>query len=552
MRGKSVGEMGKLLQTAFLISLLIHCLQGEETVEANCGSSNESDCVIGAVFGNLETNEAVDVLVKCAHLDKLSGNQFTSTDKIVWNGCNTSRNLKGLGLQKIPRKNQVKYLQIERFTIGALEAGTFDGFLGLEALSLQRNSIQNLYASCFRGLRNLKVLQMMENNLKWMESGLVGDLPKLNQLHIHDSERLLMANHQFAENQIVDDVVLEISSVEADLMEQLFHHVRNLSIYVKFNQDPYSYQTQLNGYEKDWVIENLKLENFRSGFIMENVQSIKSLQLIRAFQLPYSEFKLKDLPNLEAISLHQNVFKDFSSSKFAGNFNNLQVFDLSNNSMTEIDMRTFEAFANLREINLTGNFLTKLDEFNPGMFLNVQVVVDGNSFDCSWVSTVVSYSSLVYRKNHTTFNFDGFPCTFNQIDSELEESLCSTNETSDADKQFELGMLKKENFILKPETFMIIVSASCLLGMAVTFISIYIYRRCQTSPEPFYHLLRDSLFQPISDVRSMLRGDMKEIISRATAPLPPTNYEHPISDSYVTEMTDVAANIYEEIPPRLD
>lgn len=566
MSGKS-GNRWKMLvwQTALLISLLNHCLCGDDSMNhnrVNCEHTHESKCVIEAVFGNTLTNDTVEAFVKCLNQDEssISYNQFSKIDKVVWNGCKTPRNLKGLGFQKISWRNQVKYLKIENFASGVLEQGTFDGFVELEVLSIEHNSIQNLSSSCFRGLENLKALQMIENDLKWIDEGLLSDLPKLNTLEIHDSQHLLMANHQFMENQIVNTVVLDIDYAAMDLLEHLFHHVMNLSIVVKSIDDAYGCeQTRLNGYERNWIVENLKLENFKCGFVMENAKSIKSLKLIGMMLMPFSEFELKNLENLEEISLHRNAFENFYNFNFEGKFDNLQFLDLSNNNLTEIDMRGFEKLTNLRKINLDKNFLSKLNEMNLKKFHNIQLFVNQNNFDCSWLHAIASSElspNFVYEKNFTMLNINGLFCQYNQslsANTFKNETLCSSLfiDSVNNEARRELLLFKDDNFMLAPEVLMIIVCAASLLGIVVTFISIYVYRKHQMlKQEPFYHLLRDSLIRPISDVKSTLSRNFKEIISRN---LPPTNYEHPISESYVTEMTDVEINtnnIYEEIPQK--
>jgi hypothetical protein len=83
-----------------------------------------------------------------------------------------------------------------------------------------------------------------------------------------------------------------------------------------------------------------------------------------------------------------------------------------------------------------------------------------------------------------------------------------------------------------------------MLGSALTLLLICAYNKHQLlNRQPFYHMLRNSIIRPFSDARENLAKDFKGIILRN---LPPTNYEHPISDSS-TEMTEVEANIYEEI-----
>lgn len=551
MSAESVGR-GKMqiFRAILLASHLIRCLAGDAS--SDCGRRNERDCVIEATYGNsLAGEKPVDGLVNCATHDELLGNKFALANEINWNGCGAWENLDHLGLRMIPRKNRVNILRIEKFVTGYLTSGTFDGFSGLEFLSLRSNSIRNLSSSCFRGLKNLTTLEMMDNQLKWMDSGLLTDVPRLKTLKVHDREHLLMANHQFREYQIADYVELEIYYFGIELLEHLLGHVRNLSMLVKLNDDVDGCdQTRLNGYEKGWIVERLRLENIRCGFVMENVDAIEQLELVRALQLSSSELRLKDLRELETISLHQNILAD-DFAKFEGNFTSLQKFRLFNNTMTEIDMRAFEPFDNLRELHLEGNFLSKLGELRPRKFANVRLFVDGNDFECSWLDDIATtrvFHNFVFTENFKGFNKDGLSCRYDRNCPEYNDTECSSCLVASAniEAQRELRMVRHDNFILKPEIFMIIVCASSLLGMALTFISIYVYhKRRMLKQEPFYHSLRDSMMRPVHDVRSTL----KEIISRN---LPPTNYEHPISDSNVTEMSDVAANIYEEIPQEHD
>lgn len=542
----SRGKM-QIFRLILLVSLLIRCRAGDES--SDCVHNYGRDCVIEATFGSSQTNDTVDVLVKCSNHDELSDNQFSLVDSISWNGCNAWRDLNGFGLRIIPRKNRIKFLRIENFAIGNLASGTFDGFAGLEFLSLQLNSIKNLSSSCFRGLEGLRTLEMMDNQLTWMDSKLLTDMPRLKNLKVHDRRLLFIAKHQFDEHQIVDSVELEIYYIGMELLEHLAGHVRNLSISVELEDIEGCVQMRLNGYEKDWIVERLRLVNTLCGFVMENVDTIKSLELIRVMYST-NEFKLKNLNNLETIILHQNSFdKDFA--KFDGNFANVKQFNLFNNSMTEIDLSVFEPFVNLREINLEGNFLNKMSGLSS-LKENVRLLVDGNDFECSCLddiaTTTRAFRNFIFTESFSGFNMNGLSCRYDRNCPEHNETQCASCLIASAniEAQRELRSLSHDNFILKPEIFMIIVCASSLLGMAVTFISIYVYhKRRLMKQEPFYHSLRDSIIRPVHGVRSTL----KEIISRN---LPPTNYEHPISDSNVTEMTDVAANIYEEIPQELN
>lgn len=539
----------------FLISLLIHCLCGNESADYNrmdCQHS-PSGCVILAVFGSIQHNGSIEVRIKCASHEPLSDIQFSEIDRIEWNGCNAPENIKGLGLGKIPRKRQVKSMKIEFFAVGELESETFIGFSGLETLSLEFNSIQTLSSSCLRGLDSLKALKMIEKNLKWVDASVLSDLTKVKVLEIFSGEHFRMANHQFGENQIVDKVVMETSFIiEMELMEHLAAHVRSLSISISVDEGLIEcFQSRLNGFRRDWIIETLRVDGISCEFIMENVDSIKTLELNRAMRMPYSEFKLKDLWNLQALKLHENIFENFSSFKLEGRFDKLEVLNLANNTMTAIDMRLFEALPSLKKINLSGNSLRKLDEMNLGKFQDVELVVDGNMLDCPWLDAIASskvFGKFVYEKNFSGLNVGGLLCLERPPQSPANETLCLSHFIDPVNKE---ALLRGESESRSGSETLMIIVASFLLGAAVAFISIYLYHRRQMlNQKPFYHLLRDSLVRPISSVRITLRRDLKEIISRN---LPPTNYEHPISD-VVTEMTDVetdTTNIYEEIPSKL-
>lgn len=566
MSGKSVNSRVKMrisiYQVLFIISPLIRCLCGavdvtEDYNRVGCGHSG-GECVIEAFLGSFETGDEVEVLINCTSHDELLFNNFLVIDRITWNGCHSSRNIPALGLSKISRKNQVKILEIENFAVGVLEAGTFDGFYWLETLSFRRNSIENLSSSCFRALVNLRTLTMNENNLKWIDSGVLNNLPKLNTLQIVGNELLLMANHQFSENQVLDDVVMEINRLETDLFEHFLSHVRNLSIFVKSNDGEFCNQIRVDGYEKPWLVENLKLNKLRCGISLKNAPSIKSLELDAAVQWPYTyaTLELQHLPNLEVISLHENFFDD-SFPKFSGSFDHVKVFDMSNNTLSEIDMRTFKIiFKNLNRINLNENFLQNLKGLSSTNFENVQLLVNGNNFDCSWLNGIASskaFQSFVYTKNFQTLNLNGLSCSNRQCVQSFppaNESFSSSlfMDSADNEAQRKLLRLKQDNFILRPEIFVITVCASALMGVALAFISIYTHRkRLMMKQQPFYHLLRDSMLR----TKITLRRDLGEILSRN---LPPTNYEHPISDSNVTEMSGVDVNtnnLYEEIPQKL-
>lgn len=517
----------------------------------SCGYNYESEnCLIEATFGNLASNESIDVLVNCrdASTSSYRYNQFSQFNLVIWKGCHATRNVKFLGLRKMLAANrrQVRHLRIEQFTASTIESGTFDGFIQLEVLAIEFNYIQALSTSCFGGLLSLHELRLISNDLKWMSAQVLAALPKLSTLNIVEGN-LLMANRQFAnnedgdDNQIVEHVAMKIYHIEMDLVEHLFHHVRNLSISLTSSGDiaagmDYCELSRLNGYEKAWIVEDLKLENHRCGFVMENVGTLRSLELKRVILNPISasnDFKLRNLQNLTAITLNHNELTEIKQSMFEGTFEEVEMLNFSHNSLTEIDMSIFKLFPKLKFIDLSYNSIRQV---HAGSLSNdIQIIVDFNRFDCQWLThnSAVAAKYFVFTKGFEALNINGLECTFqHQNHSEIFRSCDFLKEETKAEN------LHGE----EPKTLLLIVCGSILLGCALTYVILYAYTRRQLlKQQPFYHMLRDSM--------SVAAREFKGIVWRT---LPPTNYEQPISESNldVLNMTTLmdGGNIYEEIP----
>jgi Leucine-rich repeat (LRR) protein len=522
----------------------------------NCGNNYDSEnCLIEGTFGNLASNESIDVLVNChdASASSYRYNQFSQFNSVIWNGCHTMRNLKFLGLRKIQasNRNQVRLLRIENFAASTIESGTFEGFIRLEVLTIEFNYIKTLSTSCFAGLESLLELRLISNDLKWISARVLAALPKLNNLEIIDAN-LLMANRQFADEKIVAHVSLKIYHIEMDLVEHLFHHVRNLSISLTSSNIvagmDYCELSRLNGYEKAWIVEDLKLENHRCGFVMENVDALRTLELKRVILNPISaqnDFKLRNLQNLSVIALNHNELTEVKQSMFEGVFEEVEVLNFSHNSLAEIDMTIFKLFPKLKLIDLSYNLIRKLNaKFMPS---EVKIIVNFNRFDCQWVThnSAVASKHFIYTKELGALNVGGLECAFNNLYQEENFVPCNFpgDETKAENKlSNEWNELYRENFIIQPKILVSIVCGSIMLGSAITYILLYAYsRRRLLKQQPFYHMLRESL--------SVAARDFKGVVWRN---LPPTNYEQPISDSNLNVLNMTAemdaGNIYEEIP----
>ena len=553
-----------IFSVLFIQIVLVHCLQGRVSIrsdnladsnQVNCGHNYQSNCLIEATFSNSLSNETIDVLVNCTNdndaVPYKKQNQFSKIEKIVWNGCYAVNNVKFFGLRKISNRKDVKMLKIEKFTVDTIEIGTFDEFTQLRILSFEFNFIEYLLSSCFRGLENLFMLQMIENNLKRISPETLSVLTKLNTLQIVD-RTLFIANHQFTPNQIVENVAMDIYYIEMDLMDHLFNHVRNLSILLSLNDDDHDNElvgcdVRMIGYEKKWMIENLRLVNIQCRFIAEHIETLNSLELRK---MENFGIELKNLINLKNLTISFCDLKELPENLFSGDFNELEYLDLSHNKLSAINMSIFEPFVKLKQINFNNNHIHMLDELDYPNILNIHIHVDYNSLDCEWLTSITShdiFTNFIYVKNFKFINVNGLPCSLHQQQSmsTVALSLLSTHSSVGSITEFH-----DENFNVKPKIFAFIICCTFLLGIVITFILIYTYNRIQLlNHQPFYHMLRDSLIRPLSSARETIASDFKGIIFRN---LPPTNYEHPISADKMdeTELSEMFENIYEEIPQK--
>lgn len=521
------------------ILVLIHCLVGQasdnlaDSNRVNCGHNYQSNCLIEATLGIAATADAIDVLVNCSNLDNgntARSNQLLSSssiERVVWNGCYAVPNLRFLGLRRLSSRGHVRDLTVERFTLDTIEDGTFDGFIQLEMLALDGNSIGYLLSTCFTGLENLLTLKMTENNLKRLDPETF-TLPKLNVLDIVDRS-LLITNHQFSWT--VENVAMDINAIGIGTIENIFNHVRNLSISSSANIDYGVIVTVLNGYEHNWMIEDLSIDNVLHGIV--SIEEIESIERIVITKGHLERVTIKDLENLRNLSIMSSQLREFP--EFIGTYSHLDAIDLSYNKLTTVNMSILNRMESLKEIFLVHNDINMLTSY-PSTLSSIHIHVNYNSLDCEWLSLVSTqdiFSTFVYDKNFTFINVNGLLCSLRH--SQIQPlPFVSTDED-------------EHNFNVDVRKMAFVICCFIFLGIVIWHSIIYVYNKIRRR-QPFYHMLRDSFVKPHA-ARETIASEFKGIVFRN---LPPTNYEHPISSTKADNevMMDVDENEYEEIPQK--
>lgn len=546
---------------------------------AECGHNIEQDCVIEAVFGNLINNESVEVNVNCTNktptFTELSYSQFSKIDKIIWNGCKSTRNLPFLGIKYITGKSVLKFLQIENFVATTIESGTFDGFLNLETLIIKSNFIQT--SGVFQGLKKLRQLDLIKNNMKQIDKEAFTSLETLKTLNIEDGMTVMDKQH-FGKHQNLENVSFDIDSIDRNILSNLFTHIKNLSIEIASHNDHHSNcHFLMNGTDMDWIIEHFHLFNTNfiyCGFNVESISSLKTLKISNCQVIAHGlGFELKQLPNLEIFDISDNHLSFFPTIHFNGHFDKLRILNFSMNYFIKFDLEFIRHLKNLKEIHLEKNSLDKIIGMELENFQFVDIFIDQNSISCDWLlTTYYEYSerflNLIFKKNFNSINFNGLPCSYfnRQLDiipttqDYEKENLQYNIETL----EWQARELKNKNVIINLKIVAIIVGASIMLGIGLTIIGLFLYNKRQLlKHQPFYHLLRDSVFQPISNIKETWKSDFKDSIK--TRNLPATNYEHPISNNTTSSSENISVisqhnsnnnsnhngNIYEEIPQKI-
>ena len=544
---------------------------------AECGHNFEQDCVIEAVFGNLINNEIVEVNVNCTNknptfTNSMSYSQFSKIDKIIWNGCRATKNLPFMGLKYITEKSVLKFLQIENFVANTIESETFDGFLNLETLIIKSNFIQT--SGVFQGLKKIRQLDLIKNSLKQIEPEAFASLETLKTLNIEDAATVIN-KLQFREHHILDNVSFVISLIDRDILSILFKHVKNLSFTISsFDFSSPSCQILMDGTDANWIIEHFHLHELNfiyCGFNVESISSLKTLKISNRLMLAEGfGFEFKQLPNFEIFDISGNYLSYFPPIKFIGAFDKMRILNFSMNFIKKFDLEFIGNLENLKEIHLEQNSLDKIIGFEWKNVYFVDIFIDQNVISCDWLlemsqSRSERFLNLIFKKNFNSINFNGLPCYFNrQLATSTEDYQKINLQYKIETLEWQARELKNKNVIINPKIVAIIVGASIMLGIGLTIVGLFLYNKRQLlKHQPFYHLLRESVFQPLSNIKKTWKNDFKDTMK--TRNLPATYYEHPISDGTTSSSQNISVisqhnsntnsnhngNIYEEIPQNI-
>ncbi|KAG5670409.1 hypothetical protein PVAND_000677 [Polypedilum vanderplanki] len=318
------------------------------------------------------------------------------------------------------------------------KVGEFTNYYGshLEILNLSRNKIKKIENSPFRNLGNLKYLDLSYNQIEVIESNFFNNIVKsiakidlsYNKLKQFD-EQLLSDGYQIynlgnnltiqLDNNLIEkflptrkNCALNLENLgfklTLDLSDNLFKSIESkCDITVLDISNNQLKDVKANATEV--IVNNNKIKTM-NFFTDPNIVSLKNNDLQ---SLDYVNF-LSAFKNVQELDISNNLFGSLKIETFAdmrnlkklslrgigltkilfglfGQLRKLEYLDLSYNDLSTFDHQNFLALDNLKTLDLSGNKLRMLFNFEniKEILPKLQfIALEGNKWSCSYLSLI--------------------------------------------------------------------------------------------------------------------------------------------------------------------
>lgn len=397
------------------ISLFFQTLNGENLVEVY-GNSSEK-CVVDAKFVRIDGDE-IDVIVDCSKVISQSTeihfyDRFSDVSEIYWNGEQSGSDLKCFGLYHIISKNQVRFLQIEGFSLLKILRNCFYEFQNLKTLVIQKNLIESIDEGTFNNLINLEELKISQNNLKVFGDVDFSRFDNIKVFEISEQNLNSWNDLKFAENQTLEIARIRYCLQKTSSIHSLISHSKNIEICVDIDNLNLDLADSLS-------IENatIWINSIGTRIFIDSVEPLVELKINSKFPC---HLHMKNLVNLQILK-YNNVVITNDTLEDIGKLNNLQILELRNCNITEIPKNAFENLKSLKELNLQNN---QLEFIQLTTSESLKIFIDQNPLDCTWLTRNPLDSRFVFAANHSNINVNGLPCSF--TDSKIKTSKTETS-----------------------------------------------------------------------------------------------------------------------------
>lgn len=347
-----------------------------------------------------------------------------------------------------------------------IDTVSFEGTAKLKRIHFAHNRINRIYSKAFSNLSNLEYLDLSGNSINNDIDTIFDSNNKLRVLHLE-------YNNPLREVPVIPSAVSlyiswkQISTVDASELGNRFHIIFNNQIegYVRTNNDYTEFHCNENSFEELTYftagpnqIDNVHLllnclgESLEKlelpGNIFGNVNSTTFARfvnleelILRNTQLKSFDFTvLKEQTALSSLDISKNNLKKIENAAFLSSLENLEDINVADNQLENIPEIVQYLNANMETMDLSGNFIGKVDanmfeRFSSLLWLYLRntslAITDFDPFhkNSKLFSLDISYNNMA------EVDFTPFLNTFNHL-NEFHAVDCKFKNTTNVMKLF--------------------------------------------------------------------------------------------------------------------
>lgn len=370
---------------------------------------------------------------------------------------------------------ELRVLDLSKNHIGSLDEYAFYLARQLIELDLNQNMIQSIHVNAFSGLELLKILNLDNNRIQLLPANSFASLTQLRMIRLSHNSIKMIPVELFGQNIRLQELYLNDNAIEWMFGELTFRHLPNVnqfdlhnnpnanpgccvinaqSIDIRNTNSKGCYvgsrtkQILANNNQITFIdssdailrnLEHVELANNRL-YKMNNLTRFDKMIYLDLMNNTINDIDLRSFANMHRLEM-LNLRNSGLSKIYYGMFSNktkLKFLDISYNSLQHIDFRMFLTMKSLTKLHLDGNNLNKIDaaEIRKIFPSLSKISISENDWSCHSLASIIKYlesngielDSIDSTKNKE--NINGIPCaTIVDTDTSTEiEVILNSNE----------------------------------------------------------------------------------------------------------------------------
>uniref|UniRef100_A0A182SBI1 Leucine rich immune protein (Coil-less) n=1 Tax=Anopheles maculatus TaxID=74869 RepID=A0A182SBI1_9DIPT len=269
------------------------------------------------------------------------------------------------------------FLDLDNTTLTALPVGLFDGLYKLEELYLCNNQLSDLKNGTFRELYTLRILDLSNNSIEHLDPYLFADMPKLKEIGLSKNKLTALDDRLFAaqlgllvlhlsNNRLVSFDLQAMSYARTlfflDLDGNRLQSVRiapNLEFLTVDDNQLSTLQLPDSDYYRMTTlsIQNNSFSSLESTYRFDRLVNLNvTLNRLAAIDLALIA---EQFPRLNVFNASLAGIESLGSLATSHRHKALQHLDLSNNTLTDSEIRKIDQFPKLESFEYGGNRIRK-------------------------------------------------------------------------------------------------------------------------------------------------------------------------------------------------